>query len=76
MGGRLVVVSNRIPTEAEPSGGLVVALHSTLCEKGGIWIGSHPELSEAPTSPLQKIGDETRYTRLAFQITQREHEEF
>jgi len=76
MGGRLVVVSNRIPTEAEPSGGLVVALHSALCAKGGIWIGSHPDLSEAPSAQLQPIGNEQRYTRLAFQITQREHEEF
>ena len=40
MPGRLIVLSNRIPTEAEPAGGLVVALHECLNEVGGLWIGS------------------------------------
>ena len=76
MSGRLIVISNRIPTEAEPSGGLVVALHSALTDHGGIWIGAHPELAEAPSTRLEQIGDQSRYTRLAFHITQQEHEEF
>ncbi len=76
MSGRLIVISNRIPTEAEPSGGLVVAMHAALCNHGGIWIGAHPEVTEAPSLHLEEIGDQTSYTRLAFRITQREHEEF
>jgi trehalose 6-phosphate synthase len=42
MSGRLIVVSNRIPTEEVPSGGLVVALHEALSETGGLWIGRIP----------------------------------
>ena len=34
--GRLIMVSNRIPTEAEPAGGLVVALHECLTQQGGL----------------------------------------
>ena len=43
MSSRLVVISNRLPMGANPSGGLVVALHDTLAKSGGCWIGAHPE---------------------------------
>lgn len=44
MGGsalsRLIVVSNRVPDpDKPPAGGLAVALHSALQERGGIWMG-------------------------------------
>ena len=37
MAGRLIVVSNRIPTEGATAGGLAVALHDSLSGTGGIW---------------------------------------
>ncbi len=41
--GRLIVVSNRVPTPDKdgkiPPGGLAVALHAALAEHGGIWMG-------------------------------------
>ena len=37
--GRLVVVSNRLPSGDSPSGGLVVALKDSLQRTGGLWIG-------------------------------------
>lgn len=44
MGGgsvsRLIVVSNRVPDpDKPPTGGLAVALHAALSERGGIWMG-------------------------------------
>jgi trehalose 6-phosphate synthase len=69
MTGRLIVVSNRIPTGGSPSGGLVVALHDALARQGGLWIGAHPEpgpekgFFELETGP---------YRRLAFRLSQTE----
>lgn len=37
---RLIVLSNRIPDNDVPSGGLVVALHQCLKSVGGLWVGS------------------------------------
>jgi trehalose 6-phosphate synthase len=71
MSDRLIVVSNRIPTEAAPSGGLVVALHEALSETGGLWIGSHPDTVEEPTDALVELpGD--GYARRAFRLTEEE----
>ncbi|WP_417683996.1 alpha,alpha-trehalose-phosphate synthase (UDP-forming) [Roseibium sp.] len=39
---RLVVISNRLPLGSNPSGGLVVALHDTMKERGGLWVGVEP----------------------------------
>lgn len=37
---RLIVVSNRVPAPRRaPQGGLAVALHAALAERGGIWMG-------------------------------------
>jgi trehalose 6-phosphate synthase len=38
---RLVVVSNRVPLPSEKSraGGLAVAMHAALSERGGMWFG-------------------------------------
>jgi trehalose 6-phosphate synthase len=75
MTGRLVVVSNRIPTEAEPSGGLVVALHECLKEEGGLWIGAAPDPVEVPSEGLTQIGAGP-YRRMTFDITGEEREGF
>lgn len=72
--GRIVVVSNRIPTDAQPSGGLVVALHEALEARGGVWIGSSGELAEKPGG-LREIA-RGAYRRLAYDMTRDEHEGF
>ena len=72
---RLIVVSNRIPTEAEPSGGLVVALHDCLNERGGIWIGSSGDPREAPRDDLYEIAT-GRYRRLAFDLSRDEFDSY
>jgi trehalose 6-phosphate synthase len=71
MSGRLIVVSNRIPTEEVPSGGLVVALHEALSETGGLWIGAHPDLVDDPTDGLVDLTG-GGYTRKAFRLTAEE----
>src|SRR6056297_2224249 len=71
---RIVVVSNRIPTDAQPSGGLVVALHEALEARGGIWIGSSGEIADEP-GELREIAS-GNYTRLGYDLTQAEHDGF
>ena len=75
--GRLIVVSNRIPTEAAPSGGLVVALHDALKERGGVWIGNsgkrvYPEEAAHGLTQIAK----TPYERYSFDLTEEEHQGF
>ncbi|UOA29352.1 trehalose-6-phosphate synthase [Pseudosulfitobacter sp. DSM 107133] len=76
MSGQLIVVSNRIPTAATPSGGLVYALHETLRKTGGIWIGSDPDLRPHASKSLKEIGDQSNYRRLAFELTQEDYDTF
>jgi trehalose 6-phosphate synthase len=78
MSARLVAVSNRIPTEAEPAGGLVVALHECLKAQGGLWVGSAPDPVEVPTQALTEMVEagEGPYRRMTFDITQAEREGF
>ncbi|AZQ69000.1 trehalose-6-phosphate synthase [Silicimonas algicola] len=73
--GRLVVVSNRIPGDGAPSGGLVVALHDTLSKRGGVWIGSSGETHDVPSTSLREVGS-TPYRRLAYDLSHEDHEEF
>jgi trehalose 6-phosphate synthase len=70
-GERLIVVSNRIPTEEVPSGGLVVALHEALSETGGLWIGAHPDMVDDPTDGLVDLPG-GGYARKAFRLTEEE----
>ena len=73
--GRLIVLSNRIPTEAEPAGGLVVALHECLRKRGGIWIGSSGD-------PVASVNDELTshptegYSRKTFDLDQHAYDNF
>ncbi|WPY95668.1 trehalose-6-phosphate synthase [Limimaricola variabilis] len=75
--GRLIVVSNRIPTEEAPSGGLVVALHDALKERGGVWIGNSGKrvASDEAQKGLTRIA-ETPYARYSFDLTEEEHAGF
>lgn len=75
MSGRLIVLSNRIPAEGPPSGGLVVALHEALSEHGGIWLGAHPDLKDEVEDGLIDIssGD---YDLKAYRLSQEDHDGF
>ncbi|MBS0126381.1 alpha,alpha-trehalose-phosphate synthase (UDP-forming) [Thetidibacter halocola] len=75
MTGRLIVLSNRIPTEAQPSGGLVVALHDCLTQRGGIWIGAAAEPTATPDEGFRTVATGA-YTRLAFDLTPQEFETY
>lgn len=70
---RLIVVSNRIPTEDVGSGGLVVALNDSLTRQGGIWIGAHPD--GGPESGLFEIG-KSPYQRLAFRLDKQDYQDY
>ncbi len=75
MTGRLIVVSNRIPTDEVPSGGLVVALHEALADRGGLWLGAHPDISEEPDDTLVAL-EGTGYDKLAFRLTAEERDTY
>jgi len=53
--GRVVIVSNRVPSpsEAPAAGGLTVALEAVLKERGGLWFGWSGEPCKADEPPLQ-----------------------
>ncbi|MGR3321503.1 MAG: alpha,alpha-trehalose-phosphate synthase (UDP-forming) [Pseudooceanicola sp.] len=73
MPGRLIVISNRIPTEDASSGGLVVALRDALSSRDCAWIGAHPD--EGPEEGLFHIGSEP-CDRFAFRLSAREYEDY
>lgn len=73
--GQLVILSNRIPTGAIPSGGLVVALHDCLSARGGIWVGSADTPVSVASNVLTPVG-EGAYRRYAFDVTQAECDGF
>jgi trehalose 6-phosphate synthase len=74
MSSRLVVISNRLPMGANPSGGLVVALHDTLAKSGGCWIGAHPETGTVEDRFEEIEGQD--YRRLAFRLSEHEFEQY
>lgn len=73
--GRLICLSNRIPTGANPSGGLVVALGDVLTETGGIWIGTSGEIAKRPGTKLREI-EGGPFKRLCFDLTEQEQENY
>ncbi|TQS71291.1 trehalose-6-phosphate synthase [Rhodobacteraceae bacterium] len=73
--GRLICVSNRIPSGPNPSGGLVVALHDTLLETGGIWIGTSGKLAETAGNALHEV-EGGPFRRMAFDLTEQEQENY
>ena len=75
MAGRLIVVSNRIPTGEGGAGGLIVALHDALAGTGGVWIGALPDATDAPGETLQALSEEP-YSRLGYTLSEEEMENF
>jgi len=73
--GRLIVISNRIPTDETPSGGLVVALHEALTDRGGLWIGSSGGPKDSPHDGLTQIASGP-YDRYAFDLSAEEYEQY
>ncbi|WP_249218916.1 trehalose-6-phosphate synthase [Loktanella sp. SALINAS62] len=53
--GRLIVVSNRVPSDGPPSGGLVVALHDCLKHNGGVWFGTSGDIVEDPEDSFAEL---------------------
>ncbi|WP_341486109.1 trehalose-6-phosphate synthase [Thioclava sp. GXIMD4215] len=74
MAGRLIVISNRIPT-VDPSGGLVVALHDALLARGGVWVGADPDPSEEGRECLHELGD-VPYRKRAFRLSKTERQNY
>lgn len=73
--GRLICLSNRIPTGASPSGGLVVAVGDALAETGGIWIGTSGKTVETPDDTLREI-EGGPFRRLCFDLSPEEEENY
>lgn len=70
MAGRLIIISNRIPTNEHLSGGLVVALHDALGCTDGVWIGAHPDPGNDIEELEELIG--SKYQKFAFRLTEEE----
>ncbi|MCF7699540.1 alpha,alpha-trehalose-phosphate synthase (UDP-forming) [Loktanella sp. M215] len=73
MTGRLIVVSNRVPSDGPPAGGLVVALHECLTTQGGIWYGTSGEITATADDTLTDVPGDS-YDMRTFDLTQAEHE--
>lgn len=71
---RLVIFSNRVPADGPPSGGLVVALKSTMDSRGGLWIGTEPGDEEPPDTLIPKPGES--FDRLTMPLSQAEYEDY
>ncbi len=71
---RLVVISNRLPKDDAPVGGLVFALHELLSERGGIWIGAD-DPSDSNKGGLKQMGS-GEYDRFVFPLSHAEHEKY
>ncbi|WP_299284830.1 trehalose-6-phosphate synthase [uncultured Tateyamaria sp.] len=71
--GRLIVVSNRAPSDGPPSGGLVVALHDCLKAHGGLWVGTSGDLTDTPADTFQTV-DGDGYQIKTFDLTPAEQQ--
>lgn len=69
---RLVVVSNRIPTDEAPAGGLVFAIHEMLNRAGGLWVGT-ADPGDGPQDRLTPMA-EGRYKRATFALSEAEYD--
>ncbi len=52
---RLIVVSNRAPSDGPPSGGLVVALQDCLKARGGLWVGTSGKFTDNPANRFTDV---------------------
>ncbi|MGM0586176.1 MAG: alpha,alpha-trehalose-phosphate synthase (UDP-forming) [Pseudomonadota bacterium] len=75
MQGRLIVVSNRVPLDGPGSGGLVVALHEALAQRGGLWIGAETVERDEPRPGFRRHPAEG-YEKLTFDLTPRDEAEY
>ncbi|WP_370205255.1 alpha,alpha-trehalose-phosphate synthase (UDP-forming) [Pararhodobacter marinus] len=75
MTGRLIVVSNRIPSATGGAGGVIVALHDALSATGGLWIGAEADPVETPGESLRVLSSQP-YSRLGYQLSHQEIEHF
>ena len=73
MTGRLIVVSNRVPSDGPPSGGLVVALHDSLKARGGLWIGTSGQFVDEPADEFRKVAGDG-YDMQVFDLTEAEQQ--
>ncbi len=73
MTGRNIIVSNRVPSDGPPSGGLVVALHDCLTERGGIWYGTSGDIVDTAGTSFRPIAGDGYEIRM-FDLTQTEYE--
>ncbi|MFN4183377.1 MAG: trehalose-6-phosphate synthase [Hyphomonas sp.] len=73
---RLVIFSNRVPAGGPPSGGLVVALKSTMDRLGGLWLGTstEDETSSSGSELVHQSGE--AFERLTMPLTAAEHEDY
>ncbi len=76
-GGRLVVVSNRVPapSEAPAAGGLAVALEAALKEHGGLWFGWSGEACK-DKEPLPRITENGGVTFAVSALSRRDIDEY
>ncbi|CAM4081993.1 alpha,alpha-trehalose-phosphate synthase (UDP-forming) [Palleronia rufa] len=76
MSGRLIVLSNRIPNDGPPAGGLVVALDELLTGRGGLWIGANDTPTDTPSHSLTPIPGGSGYDKAVFDITPAEYDDY
>lgn len=75
MTGNLFIISNRVPTDGPPSGGLVVALHDCLSTRGGTWIGTSDNTTQKASNALTDIAADG-YQIKTFDLTEHEHRDY
>jgi trehalose 6-phosphate synthase len=76
-GGRLVVVSNRVPalSDAPAAGGLAIALESVLKAEGGLWFGWSGEACK-DSEPVPRASTKGGITFAVSDLSRRDIEEY
>ncbi len=75
---RLVIVSNRVApiVESRPAaGGLAIAVHAALREKGGVWFGWNGEIARNPP-PKPELVQDGRVTHATVAMSRRDYNEY
>src|SRR5215208_6257229 len=79
-GGRLVVVSNRVPiptgADAPSAGGLAVALDAALKQRGGLWYGWSGTASDADEIKPVELHHVGRVTYAVIDVSQRDLDDY
>jgi trehalose 6-phosphate synthase len=77
---RLIVVSNRVPMPdkagAAPAGGLAVALHAALEERGGIWMGWSGKSSGSHEPAALDVSTHGKITYALTDLTSKDVDEY